>query len=233
MDKFGKILGLSAALLTTALFADQNESAIPIRDLKQIVAKESKQLPKKIKTKLFFESSIPPLCFPEDYQLLRDVYPLKNSTEDIMGNITLEDGSNWKVRSSHVYRLTKWQPGHRIVITQNNSLFFTKFPFRLINYTLKESIDVKAYQGPDSRGVRINYIQAIDYDRGEIIFHNGRRGILCSSNYSTYKSWKNGDVISTGINTEWGSDYNHILINMSSKEQVENGKVVLSNLVMY
>lgn len=232
MNKLTKIFTLSVTLTASVLFSSYEDEPISLRELKEIVHQKN-ELPKKIKTKVLFESAIPPLCFREDYQLLQDVYPMQDSIEDKMGNVTLEDGSNWKVRPSHVHRLTKWKPGHRIVITQNDAWFYTKFPFRLINYTLKEAIDVKSYYGPDTRGNRINYIDSINTKTHEIVFHNGRKGVLRASDYPIYKHWRKGDVIATGINTSWSSDYNYILINMSSKEQIENGKAVLSNLIMY
>jgi len=170
---------------------------------------------------------------PGDTQLLKEVCPMNETMEGRMGNLTLQDLSNWKVRPSHVSKLPYWKPGHWIALTQNNTFFTTKFPYRLINYTLNQTIDVNYYSGPDTRCGHINIIEDIDYQTGDILFYNGRKGKMRQSDLNHFSLWKKDDVVMNGVNSARGDDYKHILINTTIPEQLEKGCAVLCNLVLY
>lgn len=224
MNNLRKTFLLAVVLGSATLFSQRQYNPIPVDDVKPITKK---------KTKLFFEQYIPEILHPEDYLLLKEVFPMNETMEDRMGSLILEDQSEWKVKPSHVSRLLHWKKGHRIALTQNNTLFLTKFPYRLINYTLNQSIDVKQYSGPDLRCGHINVIEEIDYETGEIKFYNGRKGKMRLSDSYLYTLWNKEDVVMTGVRSGRGSDYGQIIINANCPQQLENGSAVLCNLVIY
>jgi hypothetical protein len=224
MSKLKISILLTGVIGATTLFSQRQYDPIPVEDENTIFKKKSKFL---------LEQYIPKLLMPGDTQLLKEVCPMNESMEGRMGNLTLQDQSNWKVRPSHVSRLPHWKPGHWIALTQNNSLFTTKFPYRLINYTLNKGIDVKFYSGPDSNSRNINTIKEIDYQTGKILFNNGRRGKMRQADLVHFKLWKKDDIIMNGVNSGKGDDYKHILINTTIPEQLEKGHAVLCNLVLY
>lgn len=166
--------------------------------------KLSASLDQKVKTKAFF--SFDPVVFlPEDGHFLISASTQRKA-------ITFEDGSVWKVSNSDLYKLLNWKSNDFLFVTQNRS-WFSSYPYRIINHTTKEAVEAYLYEGPVINGEHSNYIFAMDFDVGEIVFADNKVWDLCEADYSTYRNWALDDLIIVGINTGWRSEYTHILIN--------------------
>ena len=133
--------------------------------------------------------------------------------------VTLEDGSVWKVKNSHRYRTLDWFSSDDIVIFANHQ-WFSNYYYQLQNQTTGQYCNVNMQLGPIYNGAYTRWVYAIDYLNGEIILDDNSMWTIGSGSTKALKKWLLNDTVMIGINNAWFSPKPNILINVNVLDYV-------------
>jgi hypothetical protein len=140
------------------------------------------------------------------------------SISDMGDSFVLRDGSVWLVHDRRDRSLVLWWLAtDPLLITQNTS-WFSNAHYRVLNERTDEAVSVDLSQGPYVDGMYTRYVQAIDPFSERMVLSDGSQWELCSWDRSVYRAWQVGDVIILGVNSGWRSDYENLLINVTTDD---------------
>jgi hypothetical protein len=128
--------------------------------------------------------------------------------------VTLEDGSVWKIKYDHRYKTLDWLAGDNILVLPNHA-WFSSYYYRLVNQNTGADVETNLFLGPIYNGVYTHWIVAIDYFNNEICLEDGSTWKIAGGDYGRLKKWLVNDTIIIGINDSWFSSKPNILINVN------------------
>jgi len=123
------------------------------------------------------------------------------------------------VNPTDLDKLPNWKANEFILVTQNRN-WFSRYLYRIINHSRQESVEVYLHEKPEIDGEHSHSIFAMNFDKGKVVLNNTTVWELYQTDYYTYRNWAINDLIIIGINTGWGSEYTHILINVDTDSWV-------------
>ena len=139
-------------------------------------------------------------------------------------SIEIEDGSQWKVRPSQAYEVSKWRTNDPVVISPNHS-YLSGYKYYLTNKNRRYYVGGNLSLGPIIGGNNTYRIIYINYYDGEIYLQPegpdgyGNEIYWCvePSDRHVMKNWTINQAVIVGANDSWFSSwfsyYNCILIN--------------------
>lgn len=116
--------------------------------------------------------------------------------------VQIDDGSIWRVASSDTYKTRYWEHGDLIVLAENDA-WFPSTRFKLINYTLRQSVQVEISKGP-RMDWNPRWVYSIDYNNLLVWLDDGTCWDI-SGSVRQFDDWRAGNVMIIGINEGWGS----------------------------
>ena len=160
----------------------------------------------------FFFDNYPPVYYSSSTHWLIAVSAYGDSVE-------LEDGSVWKISSYDGYKALNWRSKDPLMITQNSG-WFSKYNYRIVNTNTGSSIQVNLYLGPIKNGEYTRYIIAIDPTYGELMLNDNSHWEMSSYDRRDFYNWALGDAIIIGYNSGWDSTCEGILINVNMNKSL-------------
>jgi len=219
MKKISKFLN-SAALLTLLLpgflLAEGDHFPIgsekdPIEEelFKDFDSEEASEIRDTVQNGSFFNDRIP-IRYPASDHWIRKI---ENNFVEI------EDGSGFKTDWHEARKASYWNHDNSIIITQNNS-WFSSYAYRLIEPNSGQSIPIDLAQGPGKENPYLVQIASMDDRRGILFLTNGLCLIICPQDRHTFSRWHEGHPIIIGVNSGWQTDYNYLLIDVTTNNSV-------------
>ncbi len=142
-------------------------------------------------------------------------------TKGASTSIELEDGSWWKISSSDSWILSGWQVGDFVTITPNTG-WFSSARFLIQNKSRGTHVKAEIEVGPETYGPYSWLVQSLDVFSGIVcLAQQSINGVTqtywkvdFSDNY-LLREWAVNDTVIVGVNDNWFSSYDNILINVN------------------
>lgn len=154
----------------------------------------------------------PPVYYPSSYHWLVGVSVVGDSVE-------LENGSVWRTSPYDGRKALSWRVSDPLAITQNTS-WFSRYTYRIINKNTHSSIEADLFLGPIQNGEYTLYVVALDGNRGEMMLTDNSHWEVCPSDAPIFSNWAINDAIIIGFNSGWESNYEGLLINVTTNNFV-------------
>ncbi|MEL7431315.1 MAG: hypothetical protein AAGI90_02130 [Chlamydiota bacterium] len=140
--------------------------------------------------------------------------------------IYTHDESKWEVNKYDRWKIKTWSPEDTIIITQNTGCChcYSHYPYRMINTYDGSEIEVDLKLGPAYDGKYTRWVAGLDIPKKFLILDNGSRWKVNYYDYNILKKWEANDTIIVGVNTDWCSATENILINVETGTFVRAGQ---------
>lgn len=132
-------------------------------------------------------------------------------------NLVLEDGSEWRINTIDGKKALNWRDNDPLTLTQNTR-WFTKFNYQIINKANGTKIEAKLFKGPKDNSEFARYITSIDKTHREITLTDGTHWEISYLDGLIFKDWAAGDYIIIGTNSNtsiFDADKDGLLINVN------------------
>lgn len=116
--------------------------------------------------------------------------------------ITLVDGSTWRVRSSDCYRVLNWLTTDEILITPNSS-FFSLYDYKMINRSTGAEVKANLLLQPVLGAADTYQITGFNDNYDYIYLNDGSVWAISPYDHALYNKWMIGDLIIVGSNSGW------------------------------
>lgn len=131
----------------------------------------------------------------------------------------MEDGSYWQVSASDWNTVLSWRVGDTLAISAHHS-YFSPYAYLVLNATTESRIFANLIAAPTAFGPNTHWIVAIDPCNGHLFLENGSSWCISSNDDYALSSWEINDPVILGINDQWLSCYDAILINVNQNSFV-------------
>lgn len=208
---FLKSLAALALLLPSLGSAD--EARVPVGEPKEIVLPVDPEEEGSFSEETLtgsLNNEYPSVYYPASCHWMMKVSAFGDSLE-------IEDGSVWEINSKDGSTALKWKMKDPLTITQN-SRWFSKHNYKVVNTTNSQSIEVNLKLGPYENGQYTYYITFMDRRKGEVGLTDGSNWEICKRDVATFRNWREGQAVIIGVNSGWESSYNILLINVNMNE---------------
>jgi len=128
--------------------------------------------------------------------------------------VTLEDGSIWKVASWDKWKTLNWLTTDTILVTQNKYMF-SSYKFMLVNQDTGKEVEVNLALGPIYSGCYTRWIVSVDSWNDQILLNDGSLWEMSSIDYFITKNWFVNDTVIIGVNESSSVLRPNILINVN------------------
>ncbi|MFA6119045.1 MAG: hypothetical protein WCT85_06760 [Parachlamydiales bacterium] len=141
-------------------------------------------------------------------------------------SLTIEDGSEWKIRPIHINEVLSWGIKDPILIVLNDSFissYFYGYKYKMINAEKNTSIDVKLNLGPLLNNPKTLKVLAIDFESNEITLSDATLWKCNNTDLYMLQKWLKDDGIIVGTNTKgylFNRSQENILINVNMLQEI-------------
>lgn len=202
---------LLTSLLCPLLISAAEDDHVPVGERSQVTKENTAPAtpaePGQEEAAGFLADRYPPVYFPSSAHWMIGVSVLGDE-------LNIEDGSVWKISQYDGYKALNWLPQDPLLITQNTR-WFSKYTYRIINKNTKTSIEANLYRGPLKQGEHTLYITQLFTNQNELVLSDNSYWEISYFDQFPFRNWMVGDAIIIGHNSGFDSAYENILINVN------------------
>jgi hypothetical protein len=129
-------------------------------------------------------------------------------------SIEMEDGSWWKISSGDSYKVLGWRVNDPLVITPYNT-WLSSTSYTITNKNTGSRVKAKLSVGPITYGPNSHWVTSFEPFSGYVCLENNSCWTISSSDLNLLREWALNDTIIIGVNDQWFSSYDFILINVN------------------
>jgi len=129
-------------------------------------------------------------------------------------SIEMEDGSWWKISTSDSYKVLGWRINDPLVVTPYNT-WLSSTSYTITNKNTGSKVKAKLSVGPITYGPNSHWVTSFDPFSGYVCLENNSCWMISSSDLNLLREWALNDTIIMGVNDQWFSSYDFILINVN------------------
>lgn len=118
-----------------------------------------------------------------------------------IGEITMADGSIWRIRHDDRYQSMGWLKTDEISILPNTN-FFSFYDYKLLNRVTGAEIEVNLYKQPVLGAAYTRQIMGVNDTYTHIYLTDGSAWSISPNDEYLYQKWMIGDIIMIGVNTD-------------------------------
>ncbi len=134
--------------------------------------------------------------------------------------LEIEDGSQWRVKLSEIYKVQQWISSDPLTIQPNNA-WFSNFGYKIINQVTGTSVQVNLSAGPLYASSYRHWVVDIDDFNGIVWLENGTSWHFSAGDSAVVGRWDINDTVIVGSNRGLSSwSYPCILINVDLNEYI-------------
>jgi len=131
--------------------------------------------------------------------------------------LEIEDGSRWKLSSSHTLRY--WRTNDTIAITPNHCTS-SDYNYYLTNKSTGGYVEANLILGPVAFGPMTHWAMGFNLEKNQVSLEDNSSWKVADDDGFILEEWEANDTIIIGSNDSWFSTYDTILINVNMNNYV-------------